>query len=349
MPAAIDPVIKNQVIAQYLQGVSRDRVADNNGIGTGTVSNIIEEWKKGVQDSDYDSVRDLAIHCKKEGVNLGDLMSALRIKNYIKQIDADEERVEQFIARCANSQDPQKLLDVLDKIGNISLDLPLVELEEYIKQKQAKKETLQHEIDEARAVIDSVNVDRQTIEEYKGPKSEMDKYHLEDPKKILNVLRALKKYKYDDKRIMAEFSVRRSMKKERIGIEFDRRRLEERIIKVKDVLPLAEQIMRFNIGVGELLAFHSAVYEKADMERIPPDTAAYKVVEDIWDYLQLGGLKKEQNRLQQQICMFNAFMANKQTALMSLIRLQSMGISEDQILNMDQFLQQYNGQQYIRQ
>ena len=103
------------------------------------------------------------------------------------------------------------------------------------------------------------------------------------------------------------------------------------------------------MDIGELLAFHSAVYEKADMERIPLDTAAYKIVEDIRDYSQLGCLKKEQDRLQQQIYMFNVFMANKQAALMSLFRLQSMGISEDQILNMDQFLQWYNGQQYIRQ
>ena len=110
--------------------------------------------------------------------------------------------VEQFIARCANSQDPQKLLDVLEKIWNIGLQVPLVELEEYIKQIQAEKETLLHEIDETRAIIDSVNVDRQTIEEYKELKSEMDKYHLEDPKKILNVLPALKKYKYEDKRHM---------------------------------------------------------------------------------------------------------------------------------------------------
>jgi transposase len=94
MPAAIDPVIKKQVIAQYLQGFSRDRIAAHNGVGTGTVSNIIDEWKKGVQGSDYESVRELSIHCKKEGVNLGDLVSALRIENYIKQIGADEERVE---------------------------------------------------------------------------------------------------------------------------------------------------------------------------------------------------------------------------------------------------------------
>jgi hypothetical protein len=69
MPAAIDPEIKKQVIAEYLHGVSRDTIAVHNGIGTGTVSNIIDEWKKGVQDSDYDFVRELAIHCKKEGVN----------------------------------------------------------------------------------------------------------------------------------------------------------------------------------------------------------------------------------------------------------------------------------------
>jgi hypothetical protein len=121
MPAAIDPAIKKQVITQYLQGVSRDRIGADNGVGTGTVSNIIDEWKKGLRGSDYEFVRDLAIHCKKEGVNLADFMSALRIKNYIKQIGGDEERVEQFIARCANSQDPQKLAD-----GHI--DIPLEEL-----------------------------------------------------------------------------------------------------------------------------------------------------------------------------------------------------------------------------
>ena len=295
-----------------------------------------------MQGSDYESLREVAIHCKKEGVNLGDLVASIRIKNYIKQIDPDEERVEQFIARCANSQDPQKLVDVLDKIGNISLDVPLVELEQYIKQKQAEKETLQHEIEEARTVIDSVNADRHTIDEYKELKSEMDKYRLEDPKKILNVLRALKKYKFDDKRIVAEFSVRRSMKKERIGIEFDRRRLEERIRKVKDVLPLAEQIMRLKVGIGELLAFHSAVCEKADIEKIPLGAAAYRIAEDIRYYRQLGGLKQEQNKAIQHICMLNAFSANKQEAIMTLFRLKSMGIDEDQILGVDRFLQQMN-------
>ncbi|MGC2681345.1 MAG: hypothetical protein WA323_05705, partial [Candidatus Nitrosopolaris sp.] len=176
-----------------------------------------------------------------------------------------------------------------------------------------------------------MSVDKQIIEDYKELKNEMDKYHLEDPKKFLNVLRALKKYKYDDKRIVAEFSNRRSMKKGRLGIEFDRRRLEDMITKVKNVLPLAEQLVGFKIGIGEVLAFHSAVHEKADMEKIPLDAAAYRIAEDIGYYRQLGGLKQEQNKAIQHICMLNAFSANKQEAIMALFRLKSMGIDEDQI------------------
>ena len=136
------------------------------------------------------------------------------------------------------------------------------------------------------------------------------------------------------------------MKKERLGIEFDRRRIEERIIKIKDVLSLAEQLTRFRIGIGEILAFHSAVYEKADMDKIPLDAAAYRVAEEIRYYGQLGGLKKEQDKATQQICMLNAIASNKQEAIMVLFRLQSMGITEDQILNMVQRIN--NGQQYVQ-
>jgi hypothetical protein len=65
----------------------------------------------------------------------------------------------------------------------------------------------------------------------------MDEYRLENPKKILNLLRVLKKYKYDDKRIVPEFSIRRFMKKERLEIEYDRRRPEDRLIRIKALLP----------------------------------------------------------------------------------------------------------------
>jgi hypothetical protein len=70
MPAAIDAQVKKQVENQWLAGESRDRIAADNGIGAGTVSNIINEWKKGVQHSDYDSLRELAVYSKKGRVRL---------------------------------------------------------------------------------------------------------------------------------------------------------------------------------------------------------------------------------------------------------------------------------------
>jgi hypothetical protein len=70
MPAVIDPVIKKQVVKQWLSGDSRDRIAGDNAIGAGTVSNIIDECKKGMQDSDYESIRELSVFCKKQGITL---------------------------------------------------------------------------------------------------------------------------------------------------------------------------------------------------------------------------------------------------------------------------------------
>jgi hypothetical protein len=76
------------------------------------------------------------------------------------------------------------------------------------------------------------------------------------------------------------------------------------------------------------------VDEKADMERISRGAAAFKVIEEIRDYSQLGGLKKEQGRQQQQIFMSNMIMTTRQQAFVSLMRLQALGVTDMEIKNM---------------
>jgi hypothetical protein len=51
-------------------------------------------------------------------------------------------------------------------------------------------------------------------------------------------------------------------------------------------------------------------------------------------FLLPGGLKHEQNRLQQQIFMSQMLMAGRQTVLESLIRLQSLGVKDEEIQGM---------------
>jgi hypothetical protein len=96
------------------------------------------------------------------------------------------------------------------------------------------------------------------------------------------------------------------------SFDHDRQNLEARLEVVKDTLPYAEQLLQYGVGISEVLAFMLAVEEKADMERISRGAAAYKVIEELRDYSQLGGLKKEQNRLQQQIFMSNVIVASRQ-------------------------------------
>jgi transposase len=48
MPAAINEHTRKQVIHQWVGGDTRNKIAFDNGIGEGTVSSIVNDWKKGL-------------------------------------------------------------------------------------------------------------------------------------------------------------------------------------------------------------------------------------------------------------------------------------------------------------
>jgi transposase len=52
MPAKIPKPIREQVIKQWLQGMSRDEIVKYNDIGAGTVSAIIKDAKQEIFDID---------------------------------------------------------------------------------------------------------------------------------------------------------------------------------------------------------------------------------------------------------------------------------------------------------
>src|SRR5215472_2302756 len=342
MPAAIDPIIKQRVIAQYLQGFSRDKIAADNGIGTGTVSNIIDEWKKGVQDSDYESIRELSVFCKKQGMTLNALASCIRLNNYIQSLgaNANESTLESLIANLAKypDRDLAKLIEAAAEISESSI--PFEKLEEHVKALMAEKETLERDIDEKRAILDSVleDVESRTkiMEEYALMKAEMRRYEIgpEDAKQFSRLIQTLQQDNYDCAKILRAFADIEDTKKLRQEVDQDRQNLEARLEEVKDTLPLAEQLLQYGIGINEVIALKLAVEEKADLERTSRGAAAFKIMGDIREYSQLGGLRMEQNRLQQQIFMSNMIVASRQQTFASLMRLQALGVTDMEIKNM---------------
>jgi len=76
---------------------------------------MIDQFKKGVQNTDYESVLELATHCKSEGIHsLSEPTKLVRLSNFIKRLAADEERVEQLFSVCL-TRDPQKIIEVVRK------------------------------------------------------------------------------------------------------------------------------------------------------------------------------------------------------------------------------------------
>jgi hypothetical protein len=185
MPAAIDTQIKKQVINQWLSGDSRDRIAADNGIGAGTVTNITNEWKKGIEDSDYESVRELAVYSKREGFGLSDITSSIRLSNYAQKLGANQDEIETFIANLINSSEPDKLIDVANQVAHVSRSesIPLQNIQIYIDDKEEERQRLDEEIKHRRAILESTKVEIQIINEYRQLKAELSKHHLssEDP------------------------------------------------------------------------------------------------------------------------------------------------------------------------
>lgn len=47
------------VIQQWLEGLPRDEIATNNSLSSGAVTNIVNEWRRGLGFSTADDLRDL--------------------------------------------------------------------------------------------------------------------------------------------------------------------------------------------------------------------------------------------------------------------------------------------------
>jgi hypothetical protein len=92
------------------------------------------------------------------------------------------------------------------------------------------------------------------------------------------------------------------------------------------------------IGIDKLLPFSLAVNEKAHKYNLSISAAAYQVIEEIENYIRIGGLNKEISRLATQIYAMNQICVSRNNAISSLLKLQNYGITDDEILNVYEFL-----------
>jgi transposase len=89
--------IRDKTIFLWLQGVSRDDVARIVGIGAGTASEIVKNYRSN--DTDAVKEREYAVNVRKQGYNIRQLEPAIRLKNRIEMLNWREEQVETLFDR----------------------------------------------------------------------------------------------------------------------------------------------------------------------------------------------------------------------------------------------------------
>ena len=94
MPPLTDEKTRGNVIRDWISGIPRDSIAAQNNIGAGTVSSIIANYKAGLQELEFDSIRQLAVEARQHGWNFADLASHLRLYNYFIKSGAAEDKIE---------------------------------------------------------------------------------------------------------------------------------------------------------------------------------------------------------------------------------------------------------------
>jgi hypothetical protein len=286
MPAPIDDITKRRVVQQWLSGDSRPKIAIDNNLGEGTVSGIVRDFKIGLDNSEFDSARDLALAAKKQGLNLSDLASNFRLRNFIKESGAAEDRIEPFITKVSTTDvSPEQTIELVYQLYEISRGetIPLHQVPGYIGEKLQEKQKIDEEVQQADTLLQTKNVKAKTINEYMKLNEKLNKNGLsiQDINKLVKLLVNAKRYGFDAKKIVGKLSNIKQLEKKEKGLENNCKILSKQAAKYKDILPMTEEIAALGIDIDELIALKVGINEAVKHYNLPPLTATLRLINDI--------------------------------------------------------------------
>ncbi len=183
MYSKIPRSIRERVIKQWLQGMSRDQIAKDNDVGAGTVSAIIKDAKQEIPDIDL--LRQVALVLKKNDLDLSLFAASIRIKNKLDWMGVNEDQIDSLIDN-ANTHcfkrglTGEEYFNNVDKVCALSdnLEMPVDQLPNYIAQQELELEKVEREIEDAkvkqRQVLQNYDVTIDELQEFSRDKQLID-------------------------------------------------------------------------------------------------------------------------------------------------------------------------------
>ncbi|HEX6028069.1 MAG TPA: hypothetical protein VFY64_03415 [Nitrososphaeraceae archaeon] len=183
MGAKIPKSIRERVIKQWLQGMSRDDIGKDNDIGAGTVSAIIKDAKQDI--ADIDLLREVAILRKKEELDLFELAFSIRIKKKMDDMGLNEDQIDTLLENInihcfKRGLSAEEFVNTINKVSALSenIGMPVDQLPNYIIRQQLELQKVEKQTEDAklkqRQVLQNYDVTMDILEEYKRDKPLID-------------------------------------------------------------------------------------------------------------------------------------------------------------------------------
>jgi predicted nucleic acid-binding Zn-ribbon protein len=345
LPTKLPENVKSAVIQQWLQGSARDLIAVDTGLSAGAVTNIINQWRRGLSYPLADDLRELAVTFKKIGITATQCALGFRLATIMIKCGVNELEFEYFISDIYNNCKkldipPDKIAYYMDELLKFSKDMSLSQISDYIKQKTNEKSKLEKDIEDLQEKIKQLKEEKLAAEElynaslengsrtaailawYVKLKTELDRYKipLEDVSLFAKAVSRLGQYGYDTDKIMADFSELDFLKRQ---LQFYRNiipDLENKYEKLNEECTSLEQTVnshrqrssvydeleQMGFGLKELKLLWHTITEIAEANNISSEDAVHKFFKDVEEqYDDKLGFESKLDRLRSDAVYFN--------------------------------------------
>ena len=277
--------VKEKAIRGWLQGKKRDEIAMEAQISSGSVSNIIKRWSKGLDSAEYSAARDLAVQSRKYGMNLKECAEAHRLKNLLKCSGDSSSygKLEMIITNVKNTcidlgLPEESLSDIILQVFELSNNESIhpVQLPYYIIKKIQEKKQLEQDIErlgiqrqqyekETNETLQKRNLTIDAINEHIHLREELEKLGipLTDIQKTINAINNTCRLGYEPTEIAARFSDTSSLEKEKSALANRCLLLKRKADGYGLTFILCEQLVQLNIGSDQIESIVRTIIEIA--------------------------------------------------------------------------------------
>ncbi len=106
---------------------------------------------------------------------------------------------------------------------------------------------------------------------------------------------------------------------------------ETKLFEVEDLIPSAKYLKDIGIGFDQALVWIDCIKEVSEKERVDLRTATWKLADILRSFKELSDLEKAIQQATQQLAMLNMVNDQQRRAINTLVHLQQIGMTEDEI------------------